>query len=196
MKILCKRCHKVLGEQEPLEDSSYVQAKCADCILEEKAISFEFLKESLKLKDGSGMEVTLEDGSKGLVIAPVKGIEDLGLSEIVVAGRKINCPTVERSDFQKYLDSLPDGNVEVIYHFSLSMPIPGKKRHRDDPVDEEGPAPICRYCVAKVPKVTAFRLFDRTAEKYKGMLDLLSKIIAKDWMQGGWMKYESKKNME
>jgi len=173
MKILCKKCNEVLGEQEPFNNPGFVQAKCADCILEEKAISFEILKESIKLEDGAGIEVTLEDGSRGLIIAPVKGIEDLGLSEIIVAGRRVNCPTTERSDFQKYLDSLPDGDIEVIYHYSLSILIPNKKKHRDDPIEETGPAPISRYCVAKVSKGMVFKIFDKMAAKYKGMLDLL-----------------------
>jgi len=174
----------ILGEQDPIKDKTLVQAKCSECIATEEAISFKILQETIKLRDGQGIEVKLEDGSKGLIIASVKGIEDLGLSEIIVAGRKINCPTVDRLEFQKYLESLPDGDVEVIYHFSLSIAMPptAKRRKKNQPPDEEEGIPINRYCVAKLTKERVLALFDKIAEKTKGLLDALSRILLKEWI--------------
>ena len=48
MKIICIKCHKIIGEQEPLKERTYVQAKCPECILAEQAISFEILRKTIK----------------------------------------------------------------------------------------------------------------------------------------------------
>lgn len=196
MKIICSRCHKEMGEQEPFQDSSFVQAKCSDCLTKEKAMSLEALTDMAKMKTGESIEIEFEHGYKGVVTSAKDCSEKLILFDLMVAGRKFHCSKDNREEFQQYLAGLPGEDVELAFLFSSAIAIhdPGRRRRKKEPMEEpqELPKGIDSYCVVSVPKWRALRVFDKNAEKADGTLHLLAKLVLKQWIdEGGYLKQEA-----
>ena len=182
MKIICKRCKKIIGEQAPYQDNSEIKAKCTDCIAKDKeAISRFTPKPALH----DGQEVTLDSGLKGRLWVAKGKSEQLSLWELAVAGRRFVCGNRIRGTFEKHLDKLKDQEVEVSFLHSMSCKLPDSKRKKNNDKSQEAENKFTdstQYnCTIKVPKQYALSMFDGMADRLNKILEILSRAGARSF---------------
>jgi len=177
MKIICRQCKKVIGEQAPYRDSSEVKAKCTECINVEKTRISQY-KPSPALKDGQ--EVTLDCGAKGRLWAVKGDAEKLSLWDLGVSGKKFYCSDNTREEFQKYLDTINNDEVDVTFIHSVTcsidLPRRGRKKAEEPPKADGKESQSTQYnCTVRVNKKFALSMFEGMVNRLNSVLDILLK---------------------
>jgi len=161
MKIICRQCKKVIGEQAPYQDNTEVKAKCSECIAKDKLSGARF-SHIPELQDGQ--EITLDSGLKGKLWAVKTKSKEISLFEIAVSGRKFFCADQIRDVFKQYVDKAKAEDVDVSFLHSMKCNIEHlrKRPKKADPVEQKNKSrDMTQYnCTVTVPKDFALRMFD------------------------------------
>jgi hypothetical protein len=180
LRILCSRCDKALGEQEPFDNPAEVKVKCLDCLEKEKAEASRFQPMP---RPGEKLEIMLGNNLKGTTWIAEEEMEKLSLWELAVSGRKFFCSNDTREEFQKHLISIEDEEPEITFLYSMSLKIapPMKSRKRTKlPTELDEKSKSIHYnCTAKLPKHYAQRIFDEKANRMTKFLDIMVDAIYK-----------------
>ena len=172
MKIICFRCGKVIGEQQPFDNLSETKAKCLDCLSKEKEEASKFQPMP---KPGEKKEVVLENGLKGILWVAENDAEKLSVWELAVLNKKFLCSGGMREEFQKHLASIKDEEAEVSFLYSISIKIPPKGSKKKDPVRAGGhkDESVQYNCTMKAPKYYIQRMYDGMAGRMRKFLDII-----------------------
>jgi len=175
VRIICSRCDKVLGEQEPYDNLAEVKAKCLDCLEKEKEEASKFQPMP---KPGERLEVKLGNNFKGNIWVAAEEAEKLSPWELAVFGRKFSCSDSAKEDFQKYLTDIKDDEPEVtfLYSMSISMKAP-TKTHRKIKCflkSKEKDLNIHYNCTTRLPKYYIRNIFDEKAGRIQNFLDIIA----------------------
>lgn len=182
MKIICRRCKKVIGELAPYQDNSEVKAKCTDCIAKDKVAGARF-SPSPEVKDGQ--EITLDSGLKGrLWIAKGKS-KQISFWELAVAGKKFFCIDRARDAFKEHVESSKGDNVDVSFLHSMKCKIDDSKgRNKTDaPVETKNKwldAPQFN-CTVTVPKDFALSMFDSKVNQFHEIAEIIKRAGARSF---------------
>lgn len=184
MRIICSRCDKVLGEQEPYDNPAEVKVKCLDCLEKEREDASRFQPMP---KLGEKLGVMLRNGLKGIVWVAEEEAEKLSLWELVVSGRKFFCSNDTREEFQKHLISTEDDEPKITFLYSMSIkispPIRSRKKTKRPPESEEKGQSIHYNCTAMLPKHYAQRIFDEKSNRMNQFLDIIADASFKTYKE-------------
>ena len=180
MKIVCDRCKVLLGEQEPLLDSSEISAKCVSCLKFEK----EQAERKEKQRMFPGKEIVLDGGLKGVLSIAGKDTQKLSLWELEVAGKKFYCGKDTREEFIKFLAKITDTDVEIMYMHSLHCKVSDswmnkkrKKKSDPKPIEEALTESIDYNCTVKISKQYVQSVFDDVADRFDKVATLMADMI-------------------
>jgi hypothetical protein len=177
MKIICRRCKKVIGEQAPYQDNSEVKAKCTDCITKDKVVGARF-SPSPEVNDGQ--EITLDSGLKGRLWA-VKGKSDeISFWELAVSGKKFFCVDQTRDAFKRYIERSKNADIDVSFLHSMKCKIEDSKgRSKKSVPDEEKNKwrDATQFnCTVNVPKDYALCMFDGMVKRFHEIFEILKRV--------------------
>lgn len=193
MRIICSRCDKALGEQEPFDNPAEVKAKCLDCLEKEKEEASRF--QSMP-RPGEKLEVMLGNGLKGIAWAAEEEAEKLSLWELVVSGRKFFCSNDTREEFQKHLINAEDDEPEITFLYSMSIkiapPIRNRRKTKRPSESEEKGQSIHYNCTARLPKHYAQRIFDEKSNRMNRFLDIMSDATYKAYREDIRVRHDDK----
>lgn len=176
MKIICRQCKKVIGEQAPYQDNTEVKAKCSECIAKDKLSGARF-SPIPELQDGQ--EITLDSGLKGRLWAVKSKSKEISLFEIAVSGRKFFCADQIRDVFRQYVDKAKTADVDVSFLHSMKCKIDHlrKRSKKDAPVEpKNNPRDMIQYnCTVSVSKDFALRMFDSKVNQLHEIAGILKR---------------------
>ena len=175
MRIICSRCDKVLGEQEPFNNPAQVKAKCLDCLEKEKEDASRFQPMP---KLGEKLEVKLGNSFKGDIWVAEEKAEKLSAWELAISGRKFFCSDRVKEEFQKHLTDIKDDEPEItfLYSMSISMKAPIKTRRKIKYPSESKEKGLSIYynCTTRLPKYYIRNIFDEKAGRMHKFLDIIA----------------------
>ena len=182
MKIVCSRCNRVLGEQEPLDNTAEVKVKCTDCIENERLEAARFHPMP---KPGESLEVVLGKGLKGTLWVAAEEKDRLSPWELAVAGRKFHCSESTREEFQQYLASIKEEEPKTtfFYSMSISMKPPARARKKGVPEKEHRGDSIKYNCTVKLLKYYIQRIFNEKSSNISKFLDIIADSASKMYIE-------------
>lgn len=182
MKIVCRRCDKTMGEIEPLNDPKETLAKCVECVELEKNENLARQASTQVLKDGK--KVIFEDGTEGVLTVAGDGSENLSLWDAIFGGKRFFCSKETLKQFEKYLESIPNDELQVTFMHSMTIPLPPKKKgkkKRAEPAPEQEPAKATTYnCTIRVSKAVARQIFDDKQSRMEQVAHILADVAWKE----------------
>lgn len=196
MNIICSKCRKAIGVQEPLTDLSEVKAKCVDCAEKDKIEASRFQQLP---KSGETKTVVLENGLDGTLWVAETESDKLSVWELAVAGRRFLCAESAKEDFQKHLDAVPGDKADVSFLHSLSIKIPPPQRGRKKKAEavqaeDQKDNSIGYNCTMTAPKVYVQRLFDSMTRRLNKFLDIVAESSYKAYKEEEGARWASEKN--
>ncbi len=182
MKIICRRCKKVIGEQAPYQDNSGVKAKCTDCIAKDKVAGARF-SPSPELKDGQ--EITLDSGLKGRLWAVKSKPEEISFWELAASGKKFFCVDQTRDAFKQHVEKAKSTEVDVSFLHSMKCKMDDSKGRvkKDAPAETKNKwldAPQFN-CTVTVPKDFAIRMFDSKVNQFHEIAEIIKRAGARSF---------------
>lgn len=182
MKIICRRCKKVIGEQAPYQDNSEVKAKCTDCITKDKVAGARF-SPSPEVKDGQ--EITLDSGLKGRLWSVKGKSTEISFWEIGVFGKKFFCVDQTRDAFKQHVEKAKTAEVDVSFLHSMKCKMDDSKgrNKKETPVETKNKwldAPQFN-CTVTVPKDFALSMFDSKVNQFHEIAEIIKRAGARSF---------------
>lgn len=182
MKIICRRCKKVIGEQAPYKDNAEIKAKCSECIAKDKIVGARFTPKS-ELSDGQ--EITLDNGLKGRLWAVKDKSNEISLFEIAVSGKRFFCADQIRNAFKQHVDQVKTDDVDVSFLHSMKCKIDDLKKRpkKDDPAEPKNKrSEAIQYnCTVTVPKDFALSIFDSKVNQFHEIAGIIQRAGARSF---------------
>ncbi len=182
MKIICRRCKKVIGEQAPYQNDSEIKAKCVECIAKDKIAGARFTPRP-ELQDGR--EITLDSGLKGRLWAVKDKSKEISLFEVVASGKRFLCVEQMRNVFKQHVDKAKADDIDVSFLHSMKCKIDDLKRRpkKDDPIETKNSSrDMTQYnCTMTVSKNFALSMFDSKVNQFQEIAEIIKRAGARSF---------------
>ncbi len=146
------------------------------------------VSEEWRIKPGIDKEIIFENGWKGIFSVAGKDTQKLSLWDLEIAGRKFTCAKQTRQEFEKFLATITDTEVDVMFIYSSEIKLPPSWRDRRkkkiaEPLIEEKTKSIDYNCTVRVPKQCVQPMFDNVAVRTEQFVRLLADMIKDQYIR-------------
>ncbi len=188
MKIICINCKRQMGEIPPFEDAKEAKAKCTDCLKAEKEAQLKKLMEiPLSQKEPKDRIVTFENGARGFLTIAGKETKNLGFWGILFEDKEFFCCSETRKDFEKFLKSLPEEELEITFLHSAEIafdPPQGRRGKRKKPAPDNKPKESIDFnCTVRGTKDFARHVFETKEGQLEQYIDIIWPIAERMYLE-------------
>jgi hypothetical protein len=176
MKIICRRCKKIIGEQAPYQNDSEIKAKCVECIAKDKTAGARF-RPSPELIDGQ--EIDLDNGLKGRLWAVKSKSDEISFWELAVSGKKFFCIDQTRDAFKRHVEKSKNNDVDVSFLHSMKAKLEnldGRSKKCAPEKEKNKWFDATQFnCTVNVPKNYALCMFDGMVNRFHKIVEILKR---------------------